>query len=83
MAFQTFNGQDAYSTLKEKVAHLLYVLVNDHGFFDGKKRFAATLPVYFLTENNAPRADGWLRIDGISLAALALLITESEAEEKD
>ena len=51
--YQSAFGQDAYPSLEEKAAHLLYFLVKDHPFNDGCKRIAAVLFLYFLKQNNA------------------------------
>ena len=34
--YQSFDGQDIYSSLEEKAAHLLYFVTKNHSFFDGK-----------------------------------------------
>lgn len=49
--YQSFAGQDIYPTLEEKAAHLLYFVTKNHSFFDGNKRIAATIFLYFLDKN--------------------------------
>ena len=49
--YQSFGGQDIYPTLEEKAAHLLYFVTKNHSFWDGNKRIAATMFLYFLDRN--------------------------------
>ncbi|BCW94720.1 MAG: virulence protein RhuM/Fic/DOC family protein [Fimbriimonadales bacterium] len=82
--FQTVGGQDAYPTLAEKAAHLLYFLVKDHPFVDGNKRIGAALFLRFLEKNQwLYRNDGTARISEEALVALTLLVAESPPREKD
>lgn len=82
--YQTFGGQELYKTLEIKAAHLLYLIIKDHSFSDGNKRSAAFLFVYFLDKNNALyRESGEKKINDNALAALALLVAESDPTEKD
>ncbi len=46
--FQSAFGQDAYPTLEEKAAHLLYFIIKNHPFNDGNKRSGAFAFVWFL-----------------------------------
>lgn len=50
--YQTFGGEDVYSSIEEKAANFLYMIVKNHVFIDGNKRIAATLFIYFLQFNN-------------------------------
>ena len=43
-----FGEEDFYSTLEEKAATLLYLIVKNHGFVDGNKRIAAACFLLFL-----------------------------------
>ncbi|SCW54504.1 Fic/DOC family protein [Lachnospiraceae bacterium C10] len=61
--YQSVFGEDAYPTIEEKAANLLYFMTKDHPFADGCKRIAASLFLEFLERN-----DGLL-IDGIYYAA--------------
>jgi len=36
--FQSVFGEDAYSSVEEKAAHLLYFIIKNHLFNDGNKR---------------------------------------------
>ena len=49
--YQSFAGQEIYESLEEKAANLLYLVTKNHGFFDGNKRIAATMFLYFLDKN--------------------------------
>ena len=46
--YQSFGGTDIYESLEEKAANLLYFVTKNHSFFDGNKRIAATMFLYFL-----------------------------------
>jgi len=48
---QSVGGRDAYASLEEKAAHLLYFVTKDHAFVDGNKRIAAALFLWFLEKN--------------------------------
>ena len=45
---QTVFGEDAYPTVEEKAAHLLYFIVKNHPFTDGNKRSGAFAFVWLL-----------------------------------
>jgi prophage maintenance system killer protein len=82
--YQTFGGKELYLSLEEKAAHLLYFVVKDHPFVDGNKRIASFLFVYFLDKNSyLYKASGEKKINDNALVALALLIAESNPNEKD
>ena len=49
--YQSFAGEDLYPTLEEKAANLLYFVTKNHSFFDGNKRIAATIFLYFYGKN--------------------------------
>lgn len=81
--YQSFGGEDLYPSLQEKAANLLYFLVKDHCFLDGNKRIAATLFLYFL-DRNGSLFDGETKlIDDNALAALTIMIAESNPKEKE
>ena len=81
---QTVNGRDAYPSLEEKAAHLLYFVVKNHAFVDGNKRIGAALFLWFLEKNGAIRnRKGERRISDAALVALTLLIAESKPQEKE
>lgn len=82
--YQTFGGEELYTSLEEKAAHLLYFIIKDHPFVDGNKRIASFLFVYFLDKNNfLYRSNGEKKINDNALTALALLIAISNPNEKD
>lgn len=82
--YQTFGGQDLYTSVEEKAAMLLYLVTKNHSFSDGNKRIAATLFLWFMQNNGILyRADGSKRISDGTLVALTLMIAESRTEEKD
>lgn len=81
---QTFDGKDVYPSISEKAANLLYLIIKDHPFYDGNKRIGALLFVIFLTINNYHLTkNGETKISDRALTALALLIAESNPNEKD
>lgn len=47
--YQSAFGEDAYPSIQEKAANLLYFIVKDHPFTDGCKRIAASVFLYFLS----------------------------------
>ena len=81
--YQSVFGNEAYPTLEEKAANLLYFLVKDHPFNDGCKRIAAALFLHFLNQNNALYRDGKKIISDSALVSITLMIAESRPEEKD
>ena len=82
--YQTFGGKELYTTLEIKAAHILYLIIKDHSFIDGNKRVGSFLFVYFLDKNNALyRESGEKKINDNALIALALLIAESNPQEKN
>lgn len=81
--YQSFAGQEIYESLEEKAANLLYLVTKNHSFFDGNKRIAATMFLYFLDKNNALFDDGIKRIDDSTLVALTIMIAESKPDEKE
>ena len=81
--YQSFGGQDLYKSIEEKGANFLYLIVKNHVFADGNKRIAATLFIYFLNFYDILYKNGKPTIDNNTLAALTLLIAESNPKEKD
>ena len=81
--YQSVFGQDAYPSLEEKAANLLYFMIKDHPYADGCKRIAASLFLEFLDKNNALFQDGIKRLSDGTLVATTLMIAESKPEEKD
>ena len=81
--YQSFAGQEAYPTLEEKAANLLYFVTKNHSFSDGNKRIAAAIFLYFLDRNGVLFDSGNKLIDDHTLVALTIMITESRPEEKE
>ena len=79
-----FAGQEAYPTVEEKAANLLYFVVKNHSFLDGNKRIAAALFLYFLDRNSLLFDDegNKLLADEV-LVALTIMLAESRPQEKE
>ena len=81
---QSVFGEAAYPSIEAKAAHLLYFVIKNHPFADGNKRSGAYLFVDFLHRNGRLMDEAGVPvINDVGLAALALLIAESAAEQKD
>ena len=80
---QTIFGEPAYPTIESKAAHLLYFVIKNHPFSDGNKRIGAYLFVDFLARNSRLLRDGALVINDTGLAALALLVAQSDPKSKE
>ena len=80
---QTVFGEPAYPSIETKAAHLLYFVIKNHPFADGNKRTGAFLFVDFLARNGRLMRGGEPVINDVGLAALALLVAESDAKNKD
>lgn len=80
--YQSFDGKDVYETTIEKASNFLYLIVKNHAFIDGNKRIAATLFIHFLHFYNILTIEGKNVIDNNTLAAITLLIAESDPKEK-
>ena len=79
----TIFGEPAYPTIESKAAHLLYFVVKNHPFSDGNKRTAAFLFVDFLNRNGRLFSNSYEPvINDTGLAALTLLVAESDPKEK-
>ena len=81
--YQSAFGKDAYPSLEEKAAYLLYFMIKDHPYADGCKRIAASLFLEFLVRNNVLYEKGQKRISDGALVAITLMIAESDPKEKD
>jgi prophage maintenance system killer protein len=81
---QSVFGEPAYPTVEAKAAHLLYFVIKNHPFADGNKRSGAFLFVDFLARNGRLLdTNGQPVINDIGLAALALLVAESDPTQKE
>ena len=79
--YQGFAGQEAYPSIEEKAAHLLYFIVKNHSFADGNKRIGAALFLYFLERCGLLLPYGKKLIADNTLVALTIMIAESRPEE--
>ncbi len=77
--FQSAFGADAYPTIEEKAAHLLYFFVKDHPFVDGNKRIGAYAFIWFLNKAGLLQK---ISVDPKMLTALTLLIAQSNPTDK-
>ncbi|MFN3714543.1 MAG: RhuM family protein [Alcanivoracaceae bacterium] len=81
---QTIFGEPAYPSVEAKAAHLLYFVVKNHPFSDGNKRSAAFLFVDFLHRNGRLLSSSAEPvINDVGLAALTLLVAESDPANKE
>jgi prophage maintenance system killer protein len=80
---QSVFGDPAYPTIESKAAHLLYFVIKNHPFTDGNKRIGSFLFVDFLHRNGHLMRGGEAVINDVGLAALALLVAESDPKDKD
>ena len=81
---QSVFGEPAYPSVEAKAAHLLYFVIKNHPFSDGNKRSAAFLFVDFLHRNSRLfNNSGEPVINDVGLAALTLLVAESEPANKN
>lgn len=80
---KVLHGEDIYKSVEEKGANFLYLVVKNHVFVDGNRRIAATLFIYFSNYYDILYKNGKQVIDNNTLAALTLLIAESNPKEKE
>lgn len=75
---QTMFGESLYRSREEKAANLLYLVIKDHPFSDGNKRIGSFLFMLYLQQESMAH-----QLNPQALTALALLIAESAAANKD
>jgi len=81
---QSFGGTALYPSVEAKAAHLLYFIVKDHPFVDGNKRIASLLFLTFLAKNDYLfKKNGERKLSDVALAALVLLVAQSNPKQKD
>ena len=78
--FQSVFGQDAYPTVQEKAAHLLYFIIKNHPFNDGNKRSGAFAFIWLLHKAGYNFKD---KINPETLTTLTILIAESNPVDKE
>ena len=80
---QSFGDEFVYPSIEEQAAHLLYFIIKNHPFSDGNKRIGAFLFIWFLQRNlHHLKTDGELKINDNALAAIALLVAQSDPAQK-
>ena len=81
---QSFGGEYLYPSIEEQAAHLLYFVIKNHPFSDGNKRIASFLFIFFLNRNKyGLKTNGSEKINDNALTALALLIAQSNPDDKE
>ncbi len=78
--FQSVFGEDAYPTLEEKAAHLLYFIIKNHPFNDGNKRSGAFAFIWLLQKAGLESIEN---ISPQTLTTLTLLIAQSDPTDKE
>lgn len=78
--FQSVFGQDAYPTIEQKAAHLLYFIIKNHPFNDGNKRSGAFSFIWLLQKSGY---NFMKKISPETLTTLTILIAESNPVEKE
>ena len=81
--YQSYGGIELYPTLEDKAVNLLYFITKNHSFYDGNKRIAATVFIYFLMKNRQLIVNNRPRISNTTLATLTVLIASSKPEERE
>ena len=82
--YQSFGGIDLLPSLEAKAANLLYYIIKGHPFNDGNKRIGAFLFVLFLHKNGIlHKPNGEPKINDNTLVSVALLVAQSNPEQKD
>ena len=81
--YQTFDGEEVYKSVEEKASNFLYLIVKNHIYIDGNKRIAAALFIYFLNFYGILNKDNNQIIDNNTLAAITLLVAQSNPKEKE
>lgn len=50
--FQTFDGEDLYKDIFDKISAITFSLINNHGFIDGNKRIGVSVMLLLLKLND-------------------------------
>jgi len=81
---QSFANQYLYPSIEEQAAHLLYFIIKNHPFSDGNKRIGAFMFIWFLDKNRHQfKKSGELKINDNALVTLALLVAQSDPNDKE
>lgn len=82
--YQTTLGEEVYPSIEEKAANLLYFIVKDHAFYDGNKRIAASIFLWFLDIYGIlNKKDGSKILEDNALVAIVLMIALSNPNERE
>jgi hypothetical protein len=77
-------GYDAYPSVEVRAAHVLYFVVKNHPFADGNKRSGAYLFLAYLDrQGRLVDSNGNFGLNPEGLAALTVLVAQSNPSEKD
>ena len=81
---QSFDNQYLYPSIEEQAANLLYFIIKNHPFSDGNKRIGAFIFIWFLEKNKHRfKKTGELKINDNALVTLALLVAQSDPNDKE
>ena len=81
---QSFGEEYLYPSIEEQAAHLLYFIIKNHPFTDGNKRIGAFMFIWFLQLNQHHlKRSGESKINDNALVAIALLVAQSDPNQKD
>jgi prophage maintenance system killer protein len=82
--YQSFGGIDLLPSVESKAANILYYIIKGHPFNDGNKRIGAYLFILFLHKNGIlHNSNGEAKINDNALTSIALLVAQSQPEQKD
>jgi death-on-curing protein len=73
-ALGSFGEEEAYPTVEEKAARLMYALINDHAFVDGNKRIGVLVMLMTLKLNSIA-----MEYTQTELIALGLSVADGSA----
>ena len=77
-------GKEKDDSFKGSIGNIYqYFVTKNHSFFDGNKRIAAAMFLYFLDKNDALFSNGQKTIDDHTLVALTIMIAESRPDEME
>ena len=63
---------------------MLYFIIKNHPFVDGNKRIGALMFIWFLQKNKHHlKSNGDAKINASALVALALLVAQSQPDQKN
>jgi death-on-curing protein len=77
-ALLTFDGQDLYKELAEKISAITYALIKNHGFVDGNKRIGIAVMLLLLRLNEIS-----IEYKQEELVSLGLGIADGSLKEAD